>query len=200
MLLVAAAALAACSARALPPDALRAWVADPAHGLTLTDSAGALTATCTYRPPDLLAAQEVRNAGRPLTAAALDSARRLYVGSSRFALSLRQAGAEYETALAADPTRYAAAVRYLSEGLAHDVWLRLPGRADSVRARAALYAPQYGVGNGRSTVLLVFPVPSAELAGGAHLTVAGAPDQMPRLRFRFGAEAFRGLPPLAAGP
>ncbi len=185
----------ACTTQPLPPDALRAWVAEPKNGLVQTQEIGAIKAQCSYRLPELLAAQEVRNTHQPLTRLTLDSAQQAYRSRTHFALDLSQNGTEYETEFAGNPAQYAAVVQYLSAGIATDSYLHIPGQ-DSVPAMAAMYMRQYG-NTGRSTVLLIFDTPPAALTTGCRLNVAGRKELLPPFRFNFLATAFQAIPPLA---
>ena len=178
----------------LARPAYLAYLADPAHGLTQARDAGTTTATCSYRPTDLLVAQELADRA-DITPAARDSARRAYAGKVYCTLALARNGAEMETGVINDETALGQALSYLSTGIARDVYLRGAGRPDSVQALGASYARQYG-GTGRSTVLLVFAAPGPDVARGFTLTYRDTQFGLAPLHFAFTARALRDVPAL----
>lgn len=190
-------AATACAPRPLPPDALRAWVADSAHGLVQEVRLGPHTLTCRYRPVDLLVAQDLANAHQPLTTRAADSVRREYAGKAYFALELTGPGGEIENTLVNTPAAYSAAVQYLSTGIAADTYLTTSPR-DSAAALTSMYLRQYGT-TGRSTVALVFAAPPTPGTTDYHLTLLDRQFGLGRPRFRFAAADLRRIPPLATG-
>ncbi len=114
-----------------------------------------------------------------------------------FTLALADDGQEIENRYIANGPLYARVLQYLNYDIARDVYLRLPGRPDSVVALAASYPRQYG-GTGRSTVLLVFPVPDQQLRKGCCVTFRGDKLALGTRRFVFTAhdikDARRGHP------
>ncbi|UOQ75197.1 hypothetical protein [Hymenobacter cellulosilyticus] len=114
----------------------RAYLQDADHGLTQTRAVGSATVTCSYRPADLLVAQELAGAP-PASPAALDSLRRTFAGRAHFSLSLAQNGTEIENRYIRDATAFTQAIVYLGSGIAQDV--HLVAGTDSVAALTALY-------------------------------------------------------------
>jgi len=186
---------AAGCARPLERPAYLAYLADPAHGLTHTQEAGGTTVTCSYRPPDLLVSQELTAEETTANPAYVDSLRRTYAGKLYCTLALSRDSAELETSLIRDETARGQAISYLSEGIAHDVYLRGQGQPDSVPALAATYARQYG-NTGRSTVLLVFPALQLDVQRGFTITYRDTQFGLGPLRFVFAGRALRDLPAL----
>lgn len=107
-----------------------------------------------------------------------------------FTLALATGGQEVENQYIAQEALYARVLQYLNYDIAQDVYLRLPGRPDSVAASAASYQRQYGA-TGRSSVLLVFPVPDKQLRHGCTLTFTGQKLALGTRRFAFSAHAIR---------
>ena len=184
-------ALTACSTTLSKPAYL-AYLTDPKHGLTQTQEVNGVSATCSYRPPDLLISQEL--ATRP--GISPDSLRRVYANKTYCALTLSQGGAEIESPLINDANAYAQALAYLNTGIAQDVVLAPAGAsADSTVALAAVYTRQYGT-TGRSTVLLVFDTHALDLNRGFSLTFHGEKFNLGTLRFAFTAHDLHELPNL----
>lgn len=107
-----------------------------------------------------------------------------------FTLSLAQDQQEIENQYIANAGQFARVLQYLNYDIAQDVFLRLPGRSDSVAASAVSYPRQYGA-TGRSTVLLVFPVPARQLRGGCRVTFRGDKLALGTRRFFFTAQDLR---------
>ena len=186
--------LAGC-AQPLEEGPYRAYIQEARHGLTQTQEANGATVTCSYRPPDLLVAQELtgREAATP---AAVDSLRRSYAGRAYFSLALSQNGTEIENQLVTDHDAFTQAITYLGAGIAQDVYLATPApRADSVAALTALYPRQYG-NTGRSTVLLLFDTRRLDLSRGFILSYHDRFFQLGARRFRFAAGDLADLPAL----
>ncbi|TGE20857.1 hypothetical protein [Hymenobacter metallicola] len=170
----------------------RAYLQDAAHGLTQTRAVGSATVMCSYRPTDLLVAQEL--AGAPRTSPAmLDSLRHHFAGKTYFSLSLAQNGTEIENQYIRDATAFTQAVVYLGSGIAHDVYL--VNATDSVVALTALYPRQYG-STGRSTVLLLFDTTRLDLRQGFTLSYHDTRFQLGTVRFAFEGEDIDRLPTL----
>ena len=93
---------------------------------------------------------------------------------------------ELENKYISNAVLYTRIIQYLNYDIAQDVYLRLPGRIDSVAAIAASYPRQYG-STGRSSVLLVFPVTDKELRHGCHVTFQGNKLDLSTRRFVFNA-------------
>lgn len=182
-------------AHPLERPAYLAYLADPTHGLTHTQEANGTTVTCSYRPTDLLVSQEMAAEETAVAPATLDSLHRTYAGKLYCTLALARDSAEIETSLIRDETALGQALSYLSQGIAHDVYLRGLGQPDSVTALAATYARQYG-NTGRSTVLLVFPAPQLDVAQGFTISYHDTQFGLGPLRFVFAAKALRDLPAL----
>ena len=186
--------LAAGCSSPLAADAYLAYLTDPAHGLTHTREASGTTLTCTYRPTDLLVAQELRTLGRPATPGLLDSLRGSYAGKTYCALTLTKNGTDFESQFAGNPTTYGQVVSYLNTGIAADAFL-VASPQDSVAAFTSFYPRQFGVVN-HSTVLLIFNTPKGSPAAGFHFTLRGTRLGLNTLRFPFTASDLRALPAL----
>lgn len=184
--------VAGCNAP-LPPAAYRAYLADPAHGLTQTTEANGATITCAYRPTELLVLQDL--AGQPAAAsAARDSLARAYAGKTYCTLTFSRNGQELENQFVSQPLLRQRVVDYLQKGIAADAFLATaPG--DSVSAAASFYVQQYGI-SGHSTVVLVFATPRLRVAQGFHLTLRGQALGLGDHRFFFTAHDLGALPPL----
>lgn len=104
-----------------------------------------------------------------------------------FTLSLAQQNQEIENQYITNAQRYARVLQYLNYDLAQDVFLSTPGRPDSVAASAVSYPRQYGA-TGRSSVLLVFPVPVRQLRAGCRVTFRGEQLGLGTRRFVFTAQ------------
>lgn len=187
--------LAGC-AQPLEEGPYRAYIQDAHHGLTQTQEVNGATVTCSYRPPDLLVAQELGGRGGAASLAAVDSLRRSYAGRAYFSLALSQNGTEIENQLVTDHDAFTQAITYLGAGIAQDVYLATPApRADSVAALTALYPRQYG-NTGRSTVLLLFDTRRLNLSRGFILSYHDQFFQLGNRRFRFAAGDLADLPAL----
>lgn len=186
--------LLGCANPSVDEPALRAYVQDPAHGLSHQVEAGPVTVTCTYRPSELLVAQELARTSQPPSAVTLDSLRRAYAGKTYFALSLAQNGVEIENRYLPNEQAFTQALTYLSTGIAADMFLVTLAR-DSIPALAAIYPRQYGA-TGRSTVLLVFNTRQLDLREGFHLTFRDRQFDLGTLHFPFAAADWQALPPL----
>jgi len=174
--------------------AYRAYLADPAHGLSHTVEVNGATVTCTYRPTELLVAQELAGAAAPVTAAVRDSLGRAYAGKTYCTLTLSRHGGEIENALVNDPPAYQQALTYLNTGIAADAFLATSAR-DSVPASASMYVRQFGT-MGRSNVLLVFDTRQLAPRQGFHLTLRGQQLGLRTMRFSFAARDLAALPTL----
>lgn len=193
--LLAASALglltAACSASADPAQ-YRAYLADPAHGLTQTVAVAGTTITCAYRPAELLVWQEVGN--RALPPAARDSVARAYAGKTYCTLTFTRHGQELENEYASQPQVRQQVLDYLHRGIAADAFLATAPN-DSVPATASFYVQQHGL-SGHSTVVLVFATPRRGATNGFHLALRGQALGLGRQRFFFPPRALAALPPL----
>lgn len=185
--------LADCS-QPLEEPAYRAYLQDEAHGLTQRVARDGAVATCTYRPTDLLVAQELATGRLARVPAVVDSLRQAYAGRSYFALTLAQNGQEIENQFINDRTTYGNAIGYLSAGIAADVHLVTPAR-DSVPALTAVYPRLYGA-TGQSTVLLVFDTQRLDLADGCVVSFHDTRFGLGTLRFPFAAGDLAAVPPL----
>lgn len=103
---------------------------------------------------------------------------------SSFVLSLTENNQEIENQYIANAPLYTRVLQYLNYDIARDVYLRLPGRSDSVAAIAASYPRQYGA-TGRSSVLLTFPVTAKQLRRGCFITFKGEKLAVGTHRFAF---------------
>ena len=103
-----------------------------------------------------------------------------------FTLALRQDNQEIENQYLSNNAVYTRVVQYLNNDIAQDVFLTIPGLPDSVAATTASYPRQYGT-TGRSSVLLVFPVPEKALRHGCHVTFRGNKLELGTQRFFFTA-------------
>ncbi len=195
LLLAGGSLLLAGCAQPLEEGPYRAYIQEARHGLTQTQEANGATVTCSYRPPDLLVAQELAGRGAT-TPMAVDSLRRSYAGRAYFSLALAQNGTEIENQLVTDRDAFTQAIAYLGAGIAQDVYLATPApRADSVAALTALYPRQYG-NTGRSTVLLLFDTRRLDVSRGFTLSYHDRFFQLGTRRFRFAARDLADLPAL----
>lgn len=185
--------LGGCSGPLLPPAEYRAYLTDPAHGLSHTTEANGATVTCTYRPLDLLVLQDLA-AAPATTPAGRDSLARAYAGKTYCTLTLARNGAEIENQFVSDPATYQQVLTYLNTGIAADAFLATTAR-DSVPAVASMYVRQYGT-TGRSTVLLIFDTRQLAPQQGFHLTLRGQRLGLGTLRFPFAASDLAALPAL----
>lgn len=186
---------AACqSSAALDEAGLLAWVRDPAHGLSHQRQEEAVTISCTYRPTDLLVAQELARMQQRASPPQVDSLRHLYAGKTYFTLGLSRNGTEFENQYVTDPALYAQFIRYLNDGICRDVALVTPSH-DSISAMAASYLRHYGT-TGRSTILLVFNTQHLDLSPGFHFLLLGRNLALHNQRFDFTAKALATLPKL----
>jgi len=101
-----------------------------------------------------------------------------------FILNLSQDNKEIENHYISNESLYTRVLQYLNYNIAQDVYLRLPGRPDSVAAIAAIYPRQYGA-TGRSSVLLTFPVSDKQLRRGCTITFKGEKLAVGTHRFIF---------------
>jgi hypothetical protein len=180
-------------ARSLPPPEYRAYLADPAHGLTHATETNGVTITCAYRPLDLLVLQDLGNIATA-TPSTRDSLARAYVDKTYCSLTLSRNGSEIETQFVNDPAAYQQALTYLNTGIAADAYLATTPQ-DSVPAIASMYVRQYGT-TGHSTLLLVFDTHNLTPQQGFHLTLHGQRLGLGTLHFPFAATDLAGLPPL----
>ena len=172
----------------------RAYLADPDHGFTQTQQVDRVSITCTYRPTDLLVAQEVESIPHPVSSTQLDSLRRSYAGKTYCVLALAKDSAAIENQFATDATAFTQTLTYLNTGIAADVFL-VTSPHDSVPALASMYPRQYGT-TGRSTVLLIFDTHQLHPEQGFHLTFRGTAFGLGTLRFPFTAASLAAIPAL----
>ena len=172
-----------------------AYLADPAHGLTLTQEVDGATVTCTYRPTDLVVSQELASGEGNSRSAMVDSVRKAYATKLYCSLSLAREGGEIENAFIRDEAALGQAISYLNNGIAQDVFVRGLGQPDSVAALAATYPRQYG-NTGRSTVLLVFPATQLDVSHGFTCSFRDAHFGLAPVRFVFAASSLRAIPQL----
>ena len=182
----------ACSSP-VSPDDYKAYLMDPAHGLTHVQEANGATVTCTYRPIPLLVLQDLTRISAP-TAATRDSLEKTYAGKTYCAMSLTRDGGEIENALVTDPVAYQQALTYLNTGIAADTYLATTAH-DSVPALASMYIRQYGT-TGQSSILLVFDTHGLTPEKGFHLTFRAQRLGLGTLRFPFAARDLAALPAL----
>jgi hypothetical protein len=109
-----------------------------------------------------------------------------YSNQAGFILNLSQDNQEIENHYIYDESLFTRVLQYLNYNIAQDVYLRLPGRPDSVAASAASYPRQYGA-TGRSSVLLTFPVSDKQLSHGCAITFKGEKLALGTHRFVFTA-------------
>jgi hypothetical protein len=184
--------LSSC-ASPLPPTAYRAYLTDPAHGLTHTTEVNGTTITCAYRPTELLVLQDLAGS-QAATPATRDSLARAYAGKTYCTLTLARNGSEVENQFINDPARYQQAISYLNTGIAADAVLATTPQ-DSVAAVASMYVRQYGT-TGHSTVLLVFDTHQLMPQQGFHLTLRGQRLELGTIQFAFAAADLAALPAL----
>lgn len=185
--------LTGCGTTPLSPTSYRAYLTDPSHGLTHTTEANGATVTCSYRPTNLLVAQDIANTPAA-TSAILDSLTHAYAGKIYCTLTLSRQGSEIENQFINDPSSYQQVLTYLNTGIAADAFLVTASR-DSVPATASMYVRQYGT-TGHSTLLLVFDTHQLTPVQGFHLTLRGQRLGLGTLRFPFNAHDLAALPPL----
>jgi hypothetical protein len=183
--------LSSC-ATSLSPTEYKAYLADPAHGLTHTVDANRATITCTYRPTDLLVLQDLAKA--PANVVTQDSLAHNYLGKTYCTLKLACNGSEIENQFVNDPAAYQQALTYLDTGIATDAFLATTTH-DSVAAVASMYVRHFGA-TGHSTVLLVFDTHQLTPQQGFHLTLRGQHLGLGTLRFSFAARDLAALPAL----
>lgn len=123
----------------------------------------------------------------PPTVGAQYITKSLSKNGASFILTLATDGQEIENKYIYNNNLYTRVLQYLNHDIAQDVYLRLPGRSDSVAAITASYPRQYG-STGHSSVLLAFPVPDKELRHGCHVTFRGDKLELGTRRFFFTAE------------
>lgn len=172
-----------------------AYLADPTHGLTLTQEVDGATVTCTYRPTDLVVSQELAGDEGDSRYPKVDSVRQAYASKLYCSLSLARDGGEIENAFIRDEAALGQAISYLNNGIAQDVFVRGLGQPDSVAALAATYPRQYG-NTGRSTVLLVFPAAQLNVSQGFTCSFRDSHFGLAPARFVFTASSMRALPQL----
>ena len=189
---LAAGLLVGCS-HPVPLAEYRAYLTDPAHGLTQTREVNGATVTCTYRPIPLLVQQDLARIAAA-TPATHDSLTRTYAGKTYCSLGLARVGGEIENSLVTNPTAYQQTLTYLNTGIAADTYLVTTAH-DSVPALASMYLRQYGT-TGQSTILLVFDTSKLIPTNGFHLTFRGQRLGLGTLRFPFTAPALAALPEL----
>ena len=171
----------------------RAYLADPTHGLTQTQESNGVHVTCTYRPVDLLIAQDLT--GMPASGrSASDSLRQAYAGKTYCSLALAKDSAAIENQFAANPTAFTQTLSYLNTCIAADVFL-VTTPHDSVPALASMYPRQYG-NTQSSTVLLIFDTRRLNLAQGFHISFHSSALQLSSLRFSFPATTLASIPEL----
>jgi len=185
--------LASCGTTPLLPAAYRAYLADPAHGLTHTAESNGVTVTCSYRPTHLLVWQDIASVSAA-TPATHDSLTRAYAGKTYCTLTLARQGSEIENQFINEPVTYQQVLTYLNTGIAADAFLATTTH-DSVSAAASMYVRQYGT-TGHSTLLLVFDTHQLTPKQGFHLTLRGQRLGLGTLRFFFTAPDLAALPPL----
>lgn len=186
--------LAGCS-HPLEEGEYRTYLKDTGHGLTQVRTVGPITVSCSYRPLDLLVAQEIGSVGQA-EPSVIDSLRHHYAGKAYFSLALAQNNTEIENRYVTDQVAFTQALAYLSTNIAQDVYLATPvPHADSVAALTALYPRQYGT-TGRTTVLLLFDTRRLDLSRGFTLTYHDTHFQLGTVRFPFAAADLNRLPAL----
>lgn len=151
-------ALTSCTPSHLPEDELRAWVADPAHGLLQEQVRKGIAIRMGYRPTDLLVAQELK-AHPQATAEEAASWRQHYSQFQYFILSFSVQGSEALYTTMSDQGQFSQVLQNLS--------FRLPEYAQALDENGeeiAIADFQYSrtFGHGTSTSVLVALAPAED--------------------------------------
>ncbi|MDQ2770292.1 MAG: hypothetical protein M3Y54_07310, partial [Bacteroidota bacterium] len=188
LLILPVVALGSCSPP-LTAAEYRAYLNDPAHGLTREQNQNGTTVICSYRPTPLLVLQEI--AGKDVSPAVQDSVAATYEGKTYCTITLSRNGAEFETQFVSTPLFYQQFLAYLNTGIAADAYLVTTSQ-DSVSAIASMYLRQYGT-TGNSTILLVFDTKKRSIESGFHLTLLAQRLGLGTLKFNFSARDLAAL-------
>ncbi|HYH55536.1 MAG TPA: hypothetical protein VD772_02930 [Anseongella sp.] len=184
-------ALTACKQNTVASyEALAAHLAEPENGFVKTWSSQDIELQCSYRPPGLLAAQDVfvRETFGPEK---LDSLSSAYAGTTHFTLSLAKDKQDFENQFLYDRAVYAAVVQYLSGAVSEDIYLVTPDKG-VVKALAVAYPRMYGATN-NSTLFITFNYtlpPKGSLA----LSFQGRRVGLPLVTFNFDNGKLRRVP------
>ncbi|MEL6638194.1 MAG: hypothetical protein AAFW73_24465 [Bacteroidota bacterium] len=139
-----------CTTSVQSSEELQDYVRNERNGLQQGKTFGPVEVQVTYRPPDLLAAQEMR--GQEGNDVLLDSLRRGYGKFAHFVLSLSAGGKEVETYNL--QSGFGDRVTTLAFGMKEYVYL-LTSQRDTIPAADYFYQRTYGVG-GASELLFAF--------------------------------------------
>ncbi len=133
-------------------EALFAHIADPENGYVQQRSVNGVDFSVTYRPTDLLVAQELPDTA---SESEIDSLRKKYGDYLYFNLTLSQNQKEVLSGLAGNRSEFGAMVNQLAFGMGDKVHL-FSKKKDTVALADYVYPRLYGMGGGTS-MLFVYP-------------------------------------------
>ncbi|WP_340064262.1 hypothetical protein [Ascidiimonas aurantiaca] len=133
-------------------QALNEYLAQEENGYRHHKNINGVTFTLTYRPTDLLVAQD---AGTGLSLSQLDSLRSHYGNYLYFNLSVSKNNEEILTGFAGNRARFGAMVNQLSFGMAQSIHFYTPAR-DTIAMLDYIYPRMYGMSKS-TTLLMVYP-------------------------------------------
>jgi hypothetical protein len=148
-LIFSALLLLSCNPKPLSREALNAYVLDVENGLRKIIEKNGVKLDLSYRPKDLVIAQEVASNDPDQWKAVslrLDSL-------DYFILRLSRNGKEIETSYAGVPAAYTSVISYLSDGIAHDIQLKVQGQV--IPLESVAFVPSFGSSN-TTSLLLIF--------------------------------------------
>ncbi|MDC8005222.1 hypothetical protein POV27_14265 [Aureisphaera galaxeae] len=128
------------------------YLKNPENGYTQSKQVNGVDICLTYRPTDLLVAQELRGA---TSKTAVDSLRDKYHKYLYFNLNISKNGKELLSAVPKDRNEFGAMVNELSFGMEQNVHL-FTNKKDTIPMMDYIYPRMYGMGSSTS-MLLVYP-------------------------------------------
>ncbi|GAB5400866.1 MAG: hypothetical protein Aureis2KO_24510 [Aureisphaera sp.] len=131
---------------------LLAYIKNPENGYTQTKEVNGVEIALTYRPTDLLVAQELRGEASKTT---IESIRKKYSKHLYFNLSISKNGKEILSSVPNDRSEFGAMVNKLSFGMGRSVHL-FTDKKDTIPMTDYIYPRMYGMGKSTS-MLLVYP-------------------------------------------
>lgn len=145
-------ALLACSPKQLEEQALQAYIRDPDNGLTQQMTVNGTSVRLTYRPTDLLVAQEIK-AQSVNSEKQIDSIRSYYQGRAYFIMHLSKNGQEIESQYLQNQVVYNQVLQYFNYGLASDIEL-VTTAGKRAKPLGQVYSRMFGSTNVTSLMLV----------------------------------------------
>nr|AGM16421.1 putative lipoprotein precursor [uncultured bacterium] len=175
--------------RTLSEEELRLYVQNPENGLiSKVEKNGALV-ELSYRPKELIIAQEVGYAD-PIK---WEGEEKRLDSVEYFILRLSKNGDEIENGYVSEPEKYNTILNYLNGPVSGDLRLYVSNRV--VKAESAIFVPSFGSGTATS-VMVLFRQNLAEIDESFSVVYDDSILGLGRCEFSFAADAIKNIPKL----